>query len=181
MKPEVWWYVARSSGLVAWVLLTASTSVGLAQSSRFLRGFARAPWIIDLHRHLATLTVVFTAVHLGGLWADSFVTFGPLELFVPLASGWKPGAVAWGIVAVYLLVAIQVTSLLMARMPRRVWHAVHVSSLALFAAATIHGLRAGTDLSNTVVMWVGVSAGAVLTFAIIYRLLSRTGRRRATT
>jgi hypothetical protein len=181
VRSEVWWYVARSSGLVAWVLLTASTCVGLAQSSRILRGFARAPWIIDLHRHLAALTVVFTTVHLGGLWADSFVTFGPLDLFVPMASAWKPGAVAWGIVAVYLLVAIQATSLLMARMPRRVWHAVHLSSLALFVVATIHGLQTGTDLSSTVVAWLGASAGAVLTFALTYRLLSRGGGRRATT
>ena len=177
MGSEVWWYVARSSGLVAWVLLTASTCVGLAQSSRILRGVARGPWIIDLHRHLATLTVVFTAVHLGGLWADSFVAFGPLELFVPMASAWRPGAVAWGIVAVYLLVAVQGTSLLMARLPRRVWHAVHLSSLGLFAMATIHGVQAGSDLGNTLVVWLGSTAAALLTFAITYRLLSRGGRR----
>ncbi len=180
MRPEVWWYAARASGLVAWVLVTASTCLGLAQSSRLLRGLAKAPWIIDVHRHLATLTVIFSAVHVGGLWADSFVTFGPLEVFVPMASGWRPGAVAWGIVAVYLLIAVQATSVLMKRMPRRVWHAIHLSSLAVFVMATIHGLQAGTDLSNVVVTWLGWSAAALLTFAVVFRLLSRTGRRRAT-
>lgn len=178
MRPEVWWYVARSSGLVAWALVTASTCLGLAQSSRMLRGIAKAPWIIDLHRHLATLTVIFTAIHIGGLWADSFVEFGPLELFVPMASQWHPGAVAWGIVALYILVAVQVTSLLIKRMPRRVWHAIHLSSLGLFVMATIHGLQAGTDLSNTIVTWIGWSATALLIFAIIFRLLSRGGQRR---
>ena len=180
MRSEVWWYVARSSGLVAWALLTASTCLGLAQSSRLLRGVAKAPWILDLHRHLATLTVFFTALHLGGLWADSFVTFGPLELLVPMASTWRPGAVAWGIVALYLPAAVQLTSLAMGRMSRRVWHAVHLCSLALFVMATVHAVQAGTDLANTIVTWTALSATALLTFAVLYRLLARSGRRRMT-
>lgn len=176
MNTEIWWYVARASGLVAWTLLTASTCLGLAQSSRFLRGIARSPWIIDLHRSLATLTVIFTAIHVTALWADSFVTFGPVELLVPMASGWRPGAVAWGIVALYLLIAVEVTSLLMNRLPRRVWHAIHLSSLGLFVMATIHGLQAGTDRSNTIVTWIGGSAAAMVVFAVVYRLTAKRGR-----
>jgi len=34
------------------------------------------------------------------------VHFGPAQLLIPLASAWRPGAVAWGIVAFYLLVAV---------------------------------------------------------------------------
>lgn len=179
MRPELWWYVARSSGLVAWSLLTASTCLGLAQSSRLLRGVAKAPWIVDLHRYLATLTVVFTGVHIVGLWADSFVSFGPLELFVPMTSGWRPAAVAWGIVAFYVLITVQVTSLLMARLPRRLWHAIHMSSLGLFVMATIHGVQAGTDLSSSIVTWIAASATALVVFAAVYRFLTRSGRRRA--
>jgi hypothetical protein len=181
VSPEVWWYAARSSGLVAWALVTASTCLGLAQSSRLLRGIARAPWLIDLHRHLATLTIVFTGIHVVALWADSFVAFGPLDLLVPMASGWRPGAVAWGIVAMYLLVAVQVTSLLMRRMPRRVWHTIHLASLGVFATATVHGIRAGSDLGTTLVAWTGWSAGALLTFAVAFRVLARAGGRRTAT
>jgi methionine sulfoxide reductase heme-binding subunit len=175
MRPEVWWYAARSSGLVAWALLTASTCIGLAQSSRLLRGLAKGPWVLDLHRHLAMLTVVFTGVHVVALWADSFVTFGPLELFVPMVSRWQPGAVAWGVVSLYLLLAVQLTSLLMRHIRRRIWHAVHLSSLALFVMATAHGIQAGTDISSTVVEWIGWSAAALLTFAGVFRLLSING------
>jgi predicted ferric reductase len=178
VSPETWWYVARSGGLVAWALLTASTCIGLAQASRLLRGAAKAPWILDLHRYLAMLTVVFTGVHLVGLWADSFVTFGPLELLVPMMSGWRPGAVAWGIVALYTLIAVQVTSLLMSRLPRRLWHTVHLSSLGLFVMATVHGVQAGSDLSNTLITWIGATATTLLVFAAVYRVLARSGRRR---
>ena len=74
--------------------------------------------MLDLHKFLGTLSLVFVAVHLGALWADNYVHFGASELFVPMASTWRPGAVAWGIVAMYLLVAIQLTSWAMRRLPR---------------------------------------------------------------
>ena len=94
------------------------------------------------------LAVVFTGVHLAGLVADSYIDFGVRELLVPFASGWQPGAVALGVVGVYLLVAIEVTSLLMKRLPRRFWRGVHFSSYALFVLATGHLLFAGTDASE---------------------------------
>ena len=63
---------------------------------------------------------------------------------MPLASAWRPGAVAWGIAATYLLVAIQVTSCDNAPVARASsWHAVHLMSFPLFAAATVHGFTAG--------------------------------------
>ena len=57
----------------------------------------------------------------------------------------------------YLLVAIEITSLAMRKMPRRTWHAVHLTSYVLFVVATVHGLTAGTDRHNAAVP-VGVPA-----------------------
>ena len=68
---------------------------------------------------------------------------------MPFASSWSPGAVAWGIVAFYLLAAVEVTSLLRRRMPNRIWRRVHYASFPLFAAATIHGVTAGSDTRTT--------------------------------
>jgi hypothetical protein len=82
--------------------------------------------------------VVFVAIHVFGLWADNFVYFGWRELFIPMRSPWKTGAVAWGVVAFYLLAAIQVTSWLMRHIKRRIWHAVHLTSIALWLSATVH-------------------------------------------
>ena len=147
MNGQVWWYTARAGGLVAWGLATASVIWGLLLSGRITRK-PKPAWVLDLHRFLGALTVIFVAVHMLALWFDSFVTFGPAELLVPLASAWKPGAVAWGIVAFYLLAAIELTSLFQRRMPRRVWHAIHLSSFGLFAFATIHALTAGTDATD---------------------------------
>ncbi|MGH3428767.1 MAG: hypothetical protein ACRDQZ_14575, partial [Mycobacteriales bacterium] len=38
LDPAVWWYVARASGLLAWVLLSASVAGGLLMSTQLARG-----------------------------------------------------------------------------------------------------------------------------------------------
>ena len=182
MNPQVWWFVARSSGIVAWASLTAAVIWGLLLSTplsatRVAARRLRPAWLLDLHRHLAGLAVFFTAVHLVGLVADSYVTFGWAEILVPMASAWKPGAVAFGVVSMYLLVAIEVTSLAIRRLPRSLWRWVHRSSYVLFATATYHGIAAGTDAGNT---WFRVAAwmSVVTVVALTIRLLV-TYRRRA--
>ena len=86
----------------------------------------------------------------------------------PGASAWKPGAVAVGVVALYLLVAVQATSLAMRRLPRRWWRWVHLSSYAMTWSVTVHAGLAGTDATNRVYQAValvltigGVTAGLV--------------------
>jgi hypothetical protein len=173
------WYVARAGGLVAWATCTASIVWGLLLSTRLVRRRGVPAWLLDLHRFLGVLTLVFTGVHLAGLWFDSYVYFGPKQLFVPMASTWRPGAVAWGIVALYLLLAIQISSWLMRKLPRRVWHTIHLSSFALFVGATVHAVTAGADARNLVVDWVAIVGGALVTFLVLVRVLSPRGASRS--
>lgn len=166
------WYATRSSGMVAWAVVTASILWGLALSTRLIRRKGAPAWILDLHKFLGTLSLIFVAIHIVALWADNFVYFGPRELFVPMASQWRPGPTAWGIVATYFLVAIQVTSWAMRRMPRRVWHAVHMSSFALFITATIHGFTAGADNKSIIVQWAALTGGLLVFFLVLFRVLA---------
>ncbi len=166
------WYVARSSGIVAWATVTASILWGLTLSSRLVRKRGVPAWLLDLHRYLGTLSLVFVVVHLGALWADNFVYFGWSELFVPMKSPWKTGAVAWGIVAFYLLVAIQITSWLMRRMPRRIWHAIHLTSIGLWISATVHTFLAGQDRHNTLLQWFVVISTILVLQLTIFRVVT---------
>ena len=179
MNSQVWWFVARSSGIIAWALLTLSVCWGLLLSTRLLARRVSPAWLLDLHRHLSGLAVVFTGVHLVGLVADSYVTFGWAELFIPMASSWKPGAVAFGIVAFYLLLAVEITSLAMRRLPRSLWRWVHRSSFALFGFATYHGIVAGTDAGNVwyrIVTW--TSIGVVVSSTLVLVVTARRTRTR---
>jgi DMSO/TMAO reductase YedYZ heme-binding membrane subunit len=173
------WYVTRSSGIVAWIVVTASIVWGLTLSSRLVRRRGIPAWLLDLHRYLGTLTIVFSLIHIGGLIADNYVYFGWADLFVPMHTDWRPGAVAWGIVAFYLIVAIQLTSWLMRRMPRRVWHSIHLTSFPMFAMATLHGYQAGADKSNDLVQVIALVGMWMVLSLIIFRLLTLRKQRRA--
>ncbi len=186
MAPEIWWHLARATGLVAWALAVASLHLGLALATRAMGPKPKGPWLLDLHRWLGGLAVVFTAAHIGALIADSYVTFDLGDALVPFAAAWRPGAVAWGVLALWLMVAIEVTSLLMRRLPKRVWRSVHLTSYLLAVSATLHGVTAGTDVGNPAVAWTVLGSIAVATFFVAYRRLApkkptrRIPARRAT-
>ena len=174
------WYVARSSGMIAWALVTASILWGLALSGRLVRRRGVPAWLLGLHRYLGTLSVIFVVIHLLALVADNYVYFGWAEMFVPLATDWRPVPTAWGIAAFYLLVAIQVTSWMMRRMPRRVWHTIHLSSFGLFVTGTVHGFQSGADRPNRLVQWsalVGITLVVTLVLFRLFTLSERRGRR----
>ena len=172
MNSQVWWFVSRSSGIIAWALLTLSVCWGLFISTKAVAKASTPAWLLDLHRFLGGIAVTFTAIHLIGLWADSYVEFGWRELFVPMASEWKPGPVAWGIVSIYLLVAIELTSLAMKFLPRKLWRAVHHLSLPLYAMATYHGVAAGTDKTNQMFRLAALASINIVTFLAIVLILA---------
>jgi sulfoxide reductase heme-binding subunit YedZ len=171
MTAHLTWYAARSAGVVAWALLTASTAWGLALGGRMLAGRRPRPsWVLDLHRYLGGIATVFTALHVAFVVGDTYVHFGVADVLVPFASAWRPAAVAWGVVALWLLLAVELTSLGRRRLPRALWRRVHLLSVPLFAVATMHGLTAGTDVRTPLaaVAAVGVVAFMAALVAVRY-------------
>ena len=165
MTSQLWWYTARSGGIMAWALLNASVLWGLVLSTKVFGKRPRPNWVLDLHRFLGGAAVVFTAIHIASIVFDSYVNFGFIDILVPFTSSWHPVAVAWGIVSLYLLLAVEVTSLLRKRLSKRMWRATHFASFPLFVLATTHALSAGTDRAAFL-----MRAGAVLTTASVVAL-----------
>jgi predicted ferric reductase len=164
------WYVARAAGLVSWALLAAATLWGLALSTRALGDRPRANWLLDLHRWLGGTALAFTGVHVVALLADQYVHFGVAEILVPFTSSWRPVAVAWGVVAAYLLLAVELTSLARNRLSKRAWRRVHTASFVLFVVATIHGLTAGTDTRSAMARTLAFAVGTVFAGLTAIRL-----------
>ncbi len=167
---HLWWYTARASGIVAWVLLTASVLWGLALSTRVLGRRPRPNWMLDLHRFLGGVAVIVTGAHLASLVADSWVHVGPTELLVPFTGSYRPTAVAWGVVAFYLLLAVEVTSLLRRHLSRPAWRAVHLLSFPLFVLATAHGITAGTDKGAPAVQVTALAATVAVAGLTAFRV-----------
>ena len=176
MNAQLTWYAARAAGIVAWSLAAGSVVWGLALSTRALGRKPRPAWLFDLHRFLGGMALIFTGVHVVAILFDTYVHFGLVELLVPFTGTWHPAAVAWGIAAFYLLLAVELTSLARAHVSKRLWRRVHFGSFVLFASSTVHALTAGTDArSPAFLLAVTAVCGvvAVLTAIRVARSLPR--------
>ena len=179
MNQQIWWYVARGSGIVAWGIMALGMFWGLALSSRFLGKRPKPNWMLDMHRFLGGLSVVFIGTHIASLVLDSYVSFGWLDILVPGATTYHTLAVAWGVIAMYLALAVEVTSLLRKRLSKRAWRRTHYLSFPLFALSTIHLLAVGTDSAAPLLRWTVLATVATIVVATAIRILQSSGSRAA--
>ncbi|HSP36984.1 MAG TPA: ferric reductase-like transmembrane domain-containing protein [Frankiaceae bacterium] len=164
------WYLGRGSGVVALVLLTASVLLGIVtRSGRPLPGLPRFA-VAEVHRSIGLLSVAFLAVHVLTLTLDPKAQMRWLNVIIPFVSSWRPLWTGLGTLALDLLVALLVTSLLRERLGHVVWRAVHWASYALWPFAVLHTLGSGTDIGHG---WLTLVLGAcVLAVALagVWRL-----------
>jgi predicted ferric reductase len=186
MNEHSYWYLSRASGIVAWVVLAATCLWGILLITRMLKPADRPAWLLDLHRYLGVLSIVTTIVHILLLLGDKWMAPTWKELFVPgglrksTESRMSPGARAamnWGIWALYLMIVIQVSSWAMKRIPKKIWHAIHLTSYALFVMVTIHGFKAGSDTSNMVLLLTMAGIIGIVAFSLLARILQGRAKR----
>jgi methionine sulfoxide reductase heme-binding subunit len=180
LPDRITWYATRASGLVTWALILASIVWGLLLATRVLGRRPAPAWILSLHRYLGALAVAFLGVHVGALLVDNYTNFTVVNVLVPFTGSWDPVAVAWGIVGMYLLLAIEITSLVRHRLSVRSWRVVHLASYFLFATATIHMLTAGTDVKAVVAASATVLLGVMVAFGSTAAYLWRSEPRART-
>jgi ferredoxin-NADP reductase/DMSO/TMAO reductase YedYZ heme-binding membrane subunit len=173
--PHIWWYVTRASAVIAWVLMTLAVVWGILLSTRVLRNSDNPAWLQDLHKYLGGSSIVMVALHMVSLMLDGWLSFRLDELFVPFATDYKPIAVSLGIIAFYLLIAVQGTSLLIKKLPRRGWKAIHYSSYAALALVSFHAAFSGTDVGAS---WYRVVSIALIMLALVAVLLRILVRRK---
>ena len=157
------WYVTRATGLVTLVLLTASVLLGLLTAGRF-RG-ERWPRFLTqgLHANLSLLVLAFLTLHVAGTVLDSYTSIPLSAAFVPFMSPYKPFWLSLGAVALDLLIALAVTSLLRGRLGYRAWRGVHWLGYACWPVAVAHGFGTGTDRTAT---WaLALTLGCVISVA----------------
>ncbi|HZS79331.1 MAG TPA: ferric reductase-like transmembrane domain-containing protein [Ktedonobacteraceae bacterium] len=141
----VTWDVARAGGFTAFGLLTLSVALGLALSLQIQS--PRWPRIInnELHNFLTLLALIFTGVHVLAVWIDPFTNFGWNEVFIPFVSHYRPIWMALGIIALYLGIAIGISTWLRPRIGYALWRRLHVLTLLLYGLVVVHGIMTGSD------------------------------------
>jgi len=138
------WYVARSAGIVAYLLLSTSVVVGVLMSARAKLAWPRFA-VEEVHRFLAILTGVFLALHGIALLADRVVPISIVQLVIPFQTAYRPLGVGLGVTSALLLLAVALSNLVRKRLPYRLWRRIHYVTIAVWLTATAHGLLSGTD------------------------------------
>jgi sulfoxide reductase heme-binding subunit YedZ len=145
LGPSAYWYLARGTGVVALVLLTASVVLGILGPLRF----AAPRWprfaIDALHRDVSLLVLAVLVVHIITSVLDSFTSIKLTDAVIPFISSYRPLWMGFGAIAFDLLVALVITSLLRRHIGYRGWRAIHWLAYASWPVAVLHGLGTGSD------------------------------------
>ena len=84
------WYLTRSSGAVALVLLTVSVVIGIAAVGRLRTGRWPRFAIDGMHRCSSLLAVVFLLIHIATSVLDSFAPISLADAVIPFAGAYRP-------------------------------------------------------------------------------------------
>src|SRR3984957_6886292 len=156
---STYWYLTRSTGAVALLLLTLSVALGVAGVSRF--SSPRWPrFVLDsLHRNVSLLALAFLVVHILTAVLDSFAPISLIDAFVPFAGSYRPFWLGLGAISFDLLLAVTLTSLVRRRLGYGAWRATHWLAYACLPIALLHGLGTGRDVKRARVP--GLSIGCL--------------------
>lgn len=171
------WYVTRAAAVTAYVLLLLAVDLGILRSMAHELS-VRVSWMLDeVHQFISLLAGAFVALHLLALLFDPFIPFSPLNLLLPLDQPYKRIAVDLGVLALYGLVVVLVSSWLRRRIAQRTWRRLHYVSFAVFFLITLHGLLAGSDAGQPWMHALYVGAAASVLFLVVVRIFAQPRER----
>jgi sulfoxide reductase heme-binding subunit YedZ len=145
VSDTILWYATRGAGVVSLVLLTSVVVLGIISALRWQTTSWPRFLTTGLHRNLALVTLLFLAIHIVTAVVDPFTALGWNAALIPFSSSYRRFWLGLGVIAVYLLLAIVVTSLLRSVLGYRSWRIVHWLTYAMWPIAVIHGIGTGTD------------------------------------
>jgi methionine sulfoxide reductase heme-binding subunit len=170
------WYTTRASGLVTLILLTLTMVLGLATTNRFQGrswpGFAQQ----EIHRRISMMAVVFLAIHVVTSILDTFVHIGWWSIVVPFTSPYGRFWVGVGTIALDLMLAVLVSSLLRSHLKPGTWRGIHWLAYASWPIALAHTFGMGTDSRAHWVIALGALCVIVVGLALLWRLRATAKR-----
>jgi methionine sulfoxide reductase heme-binding subunit len=169
------WLLARATGLTAYLLLTASVLAGLVVKSKPFGKAVKPATAVDLHKMLALLSLGALALHGLTLVLDETVEIGLGALLVPGLATYRPLWTGLGVLAGELMLIIYVSFSLRRRIGQKNWRRLHWATYATFAAATAHGLMAGSDSGQPWALALYLGAVGSVVLATAWRALVPAG------
>jgi sulfoxide reductase heme-binding subunit YedZ len=172
ISTQLYWYVGRGSGIVAYLLLTLSVVLGVALSRRWHTASWPRLVVHEAHRWATITFYLFVAIHVAMMLLDPFTGFSATDVLVPFAGSYQPLWLGLGIVAAELAFAVGASVWVREWIGYRTWHVLHGLAYPIFAASLLHGIGTGTDAGT---LWATLLYGGSA-FAVIAATVWRTVR-----
>lgn len=172
LASSTYWYLTRSTGIVAMVLLSAAVALGIVDVKRF-SGPRWPRFVVDaLHRNVSLLAMAFLVAHILTSVLDSFAPIGLLDAVIPFAGSYRPFWLGLGAVSFDLLIAVVATSLLRQRLGYTSWRAVHWLTYVSWPVALLHGFGTGSDVRFSWMLAISVVCILAVLAAVAVRVLA---------
>ncbi len=181
--PEVgvksYWFISRSSGLVAYLLITAGVLWGLVQSGGLFRRRVTPLLALGMHSFLNWLGLGMAALHGLILIGDGYININLARVLTPFLAEYRPIPVGLGIISFYLMLLLTLSFYARGYLGQRFFRILHYASFGIFLLVTAHGIFAGTDTGT--IWWLYAGSLAAVAALTVLRLHStrQVKRRRA--
>jgi len=172
-EPKAFWYLSRSSGFVAYLLLWLSMAFGLGITNRMAKLWPGGPAAFDLHQHVSLLGIAFSLFHGLILLGDKFINTTLVGVVLPFAmETYRPIWVGLGQTSLYLSLLVTLTFYARKKLGGQRWRTIHLLSYVAFLLVMAHGLFSGTDTTSPWAIWMYAPTGVSVLFLTVYRVLA---------
>ncbi len=177
---HTWWLLSRSAGIVALVLVAASTLMGLALANGLVKSPQARKSITTFHEQSANAGLAAIGLHGVTLLGDAFLKPGITGILVPFAIDYRPVYVATGIFGGYLAALLGLSFYARRKIGGKRWRKLHRLTPLVYLLGLVHTLGAGTDAGSS---WLRafMLATAVPAAALLVARVRKQPRRPATT
>ncbi len=167
---NVTWYVIRSAGITAYLLLWFSTVWGLAIPTKIFDRYLNGNFTFDFHKFISLLSLGFLGLHIFVLLVDNYLPFTWTQILVPFMAPYRPVWVGIGSIALYLTVLVTITFYMRNRIGMKTFRLIHYSSLLAYFGAVAHAFLSGTDSSLPAAILMYAVTLLVVVFLTVYWL-----------
>jgi predicted ferric reductase len=171
-QPVAYWYLARSSAWVAYLLLWLAVMLGLMITSKSARIWPGGAAAFDLHQFTSLLGLAFALFHGLILSGDTYVASSIWQIIVPFAmDAYRPFWVGLGQMSIYGLAILCVSFYLRRLITPRGWRLLHFLGFLIFTGVWLHGVSSGTDSTSVTAEFIYLFTGGAVLLGTLYRMM----------
>jgi len=142
---KAYWFISRSSGVLAYLMLTLGVMWGLVQSGGILRPTIPPALALGLHNFLNWASLVMALVHGLILLGDNFIKLSLADVIIPFHSPYEPLLVGLGVLGFYLMFLLGSSFYVRRTIGQKTFRVLHYGSYPTYVLVTWHSLGIGTD------------------------------------